>query len=198
MKPVGVLALQGGVSEHENMLRQVGASTVRVRSPEQLSGVSALVLPGGESTTLISLLDRWGLTAPLVELGGKGLPMLGTCAGAILLSSMVSEAEHTVDQRSLGLADVRVVRNSFGRQVRSFVADLSIKGLSSPFPGVFVRAPLLEPLSDRVEVLCSIAEGAVLLRQGCIWLSSFHPELTPDTRLHRLFLQSSGLLREST
>jgi 5'-phosphate synthase pdxT subunit len=143
-------------------------------------------------------MDRWGFTAPLAELGGKGLPMLGTCAGAILLCSVVSEAEHTVDQRSLGLADVRAVRNSFGRQARSFLSDLTIKGLGSPFPGVFVRAPLLEPLSDSVEVLCSIAEGAVLLRQGSIWLSSFHPELTRDARLHRLFLQSSGLLQESS
>jgi pyridoxal 5'-phosphate synthase pdxT subunit len=197
MRPVGVLALQGGVSEHEQMLREVGVSILRVRSREQLDGICALVLPGGESTTLIALLDRWGLTAPLVELAGVGLPILGTCAGAILLSRIVMEAEHPVDQRSLGLADVRAVRNRFGRQTKSFVADLMIKGLDTPFPGVFIRAPLLEPLSDRVEILCSVAEGAVLLRQGNLWLSSFHPELTRDTRLHRLFLHGSGLLRES-
>jgi pyridoxal 5'-phosphate synthase pdxT subunit len=197
MQPVGVLALQGGVSEHEHMLREVGVSTLRVRSREQLDGICALVLPGGESTTLIALLDRWGLTAPLVELGAAGLPILGTCAGAVLLSTMVSEAEHPVDQRSLGLADVRATRNRFGRQARSFMVNLLVKGLDTPFPGVFIRAPLLEPLSDRVEILCTVAEGAVLLRQGNLWLSSFHPELTRDTRLHRLFLQGSGLLRES-
>lgn len=194
MRPIGILALQGGVAEHECMLRATGVSTVRLRAPEQLCGIAALVLPGGESTTLMSLLDRWGLAEPIIALGRSGLPILGTCAGAVLLASEVCEAEHPVEQRSLRLADVRAVRNRFGRQVRSFQAELSVKGLDAPFPGVFIRAPLLEPLSDRAEVLCRVPEGAVLLRQGNLWLSSFHPELTGDSRLHRLFLRESDLL----
>jgi len=197
MRPVGVLALQGGVSEHESMLSAAGVPVLGVRRPEQLFLVDAMVLPGGESTTIIALMDRWGLTAPLRDLGMKGLPILGTCAGAILLASDVSEAEHAVDQRCLGLADVRAVRNRFGRQTRSFVADLAVEGLDAPFPGVFIRAPLLEPLSPSVDVLCTVPEGAVLLRQGNVWLSSFHPELTRDSRLHRLFLRESGLLPEA-
>jgi len=195
MGPVGVLALQGGVAEHERMLGELGVGTVRVRTPEQLDEVAALVLPGGESTTLISLMEKWGLVEPLRSKGQSGLPILGTCAGAVLLSTRVSEAEHSVVQESLGLADVQAIRNRFGRQTRSFLTELIIKGLDGPYPGLFIRAPLLHPLSDEVEVLSSIQEGAVLLRQGNIWLSSFHPELTSDNRIHRMFLWSSGLLR---
>lgn len=196
MGPVGVLALQGGVAEHERMLRELGVGTIRVRTPGQLEDVSALVLPGGESTTLISLIQEWGLTEPIRALGRAGLPILGTCAGAVLLSSQVSEAEHSVVQESLGLADVRAIRNRFGRQTRSFLTELSVLGLDDPYPGLFIRAPLLQPLSDGVQVLSSIQEGAVLLRQENIWLSSFHPELTSDGRIHRMFLRSSGLLRQ--
>ena len=194
MGPVGVLALQGGVAEHERMLGELGVETVRVRTPEQLDQVAALVLPGGESTTLISLMEKWGLVEPLRSKGQSGLPILGTCAGAVLLSTRVSEAEHSVVQESLGLADVQAIRNRFGRQTRSFLTELIIKGLDGPYPGLFIRAPLLHPLSDEVEVLSSVQEGAVLLRQGNIWLSSFHPELTSDNRIHQMFLRSSGLL----
>jgi len=172
----------------------LGFDPVAVRVPCQLEDLSALILPGGESTTLISLMDRWGLTGPVRELGRSGLPMLGTCAGAVLLSSEVTEIEHTCLQDSLGLADVRSIRNRFGRQARSFTRNLGIKGMEASFPGVFIRAPLLEPLSDQVEVLSELKEGPVLLRQGDIWLSSFHPELTCDSRLHRLFFQATGLI----
>jgi pyridoxal 5'-phosphate synthase pdxT subunit len=190
MGPVGVLALQGGVREHIEMLRRIGAEIREVRLPGDLSGISRLILPGGESTALIRLLDIWGMIGPLKTIVSAGIPVWGTCAGAILLSSEVAERDHEIDQPSLGLARVRAVRNAFGRQVHSFQQDLDITGLCRPFPGVFIRAPLLEPLSPGVEVLCSVKEGPVLLRDGRVWLSSFHPELTDDDALHRLFLES--------
>ena len=189
----GVLALQGGVEEHVSMLCGLGLSVTEVRTPSRLTGLDCLFLPGGESTTLMSLLDRWELTAPLRSLAASGLPILGTCAGAVLMSSRISEREHRIRQDSLGLADVEAVRNSFGRQKHSFQEYLAISGLDSPFPGVFIRAPLLLPLSDRVTVLCSVAEGPVMVRQGNMWLTSFHPELTGDDRIHRLFLGESGV-----
>ena len=143
---------------------------------------------------MISLMDRWGLTDPVMVMGRAGLPMMGTCAGAVLLSSEVTEIEHPCTQESLKLADVRAVRNRFGRQNRSFQRELEIEGLDLPFPGVFIRAPLLEPLSDKIEMLCELPEGAVMVRQDRIWLTSFHPELTADGSLHRLFFERSGLL----
>jgi pyridoxal 5'-phosphate synthase pdxT subunit len=188
----GVLALQGGVAEHISILRKLGYDTVEVRTPEDLGSISALFLPGGESTTMISLMNRWGLTGPLIHMGRKGFPMFGTCAGAVLLSRQISEKEHEVEQESLELADVRAIRNFFGRQNSSFIESINIHGLEEPFEGVFIRAPLLLPLSDDVDVLSSVSDGPVLLRQGNLWLSSFHPELTQDNRLHRLFLKSSG------
>ncbi len=175
------------------MLRAVGAEVVEVRLPEDLDGIEALVLPGGESTTLIRLLDRWSLADPIRALARSGLPVWGTCAGAILLCSEISESEHEIRQRSLGVARVRAVRNAFGRQLHSFVQDLCIEGLDEPFPGVFIRAPLLQPMDPAVRVLSKVEEGAVFLREGSVWLSSFHPELTGDSRVHELFL---GLSRE--
>ncbi len=192
MKPrIGVLALQGGVSEHTDMLDALGCTSVAVRRPEDLDGIQGLVMPGGESTTLIKLLIRWDLVSPVRELAGAGIPIWGTCAGSILLSSEISEKNHKVNQPSLELAPVRAERNSFGRQVASFQEDLVIKGLDKPFPGVFIRAPLLHPLSDRAEILCSVREGAVFIRYENIWLSSFHPELTDDTRVHRMFIEEA-------
>lgn len=190
---VGVLALQGGVKEHRTILHTLGLNVVPVRTPEALNSISALFLPGGESTTLILLLDRWGLTEPIISMGKGGFPIFGTCAGAVLLASEIFEKEHPVKQKSLGLAKVRAIRNYFGRQAKSFIEDVSVSGLSAPFRGVFIRAPMLQPLSSEVQVLSSIDEGPAMLRQNNLWLSSFHPELTGDARLHRLFLQSSGL-----
>lgn len=186
---IGVLALQGGVAEHMGMLRSVGARPVAVRRSKDLEGVQGLVLPGGESTALIKLIRRWRLADAIASLAESGIPLWGTCAGAVLLSSRISEREHRVEQPSLGLAPVHAIRNRFGRQVESFQEPLAVAGLKDPFPGVFIRAPLLEPLEDSVEVLASVREGAVFLRSGRIWLSSFHPELTSDSRLHRLFCE---------
>jgi 5'-phosphate synthase pdxT subunit len=192
MKPcIGVLALQGGVSEHISMLQSIGCSAVEVRLPGDLPGIDGLIIPGGESTALIKLLQRWSLVLPLRKLAGSGIPVWGTCAGAILLSSEITEKSHRVNQPALELAPVRAERNSFGRQSASFQEDLVIKGLDAPFPGVFIRAPLLFPLSENAEILCSVEEGAVFVRSGNIWLSSFHPELTDDTRIHKMFTEEA-------
>ncbi len=190
MKPrIGVIALQGGVSEHLQMLHNIGCATVAVRSLQDLDGIDGLIIPGGESTVLIKLLLRWQLITPIKELAGSGIPVWGTCAGSILLSSEITEKSHKVNQPSLELAAVRAERNSFGRQSASFQEELTIKGLDSPFPGIFIRAPLLYPLSSEAEVLCSVDEGAVFIRCGNVWLSSFHPELTDDARIHRMFIK---------
>ncbi len=197
MPTVGVLALQGGVAEHTSILTELGCDVNEVRTPDELESISAIILPGGESTTLISLMNRWELTRPLMAMGKAGFPIFGTCAGAVLLSKEIDEKEHEVKQSSLGLADVKAVRNYFGRQTSSFVESIDVTGLAEPFPGVFIRAPLLLPLSGSVEVLSSVEDGPVLLRQNNLWLSSFHPELTPDSRIHRLFLEHHGILKGS-
>ncbi len=176
---------------------QLGCDVKEIRTPDELESISALILPGGESTTLISLLNRWELTSPLRSMGEDGFPIFGTCAGAVLLSKEIDEKEHEISQNCLGLADVKAVRNYFGRQTSSFLESIIVTGLAEPFPGVFIRAPLLLPLSDDVEVLSSVEDGPVLLRQNNLWLSSFHPELTPDSRIHRLFLESQGILKGS-
>ncbi len=197
MPSVGVLALQGGVAEHISILIELGCEVKEIRTPDELESISALILPGGESTTLISLMNRWELIGPLRAMGEDGFPIFGTCAGAVLLSKEIEEKEHEVSQNSLRLADVRAVRNYFGRQTSSFVETINVVGLSELFEGVFIRAPLLLPLSDEVEVLSQVQDGPVLLRQRNLWLSSFHPELTPDSRIHRLFLESHGILKGS-
>ncbi|PIE52472.1 pyridoxal 5'-phosphate synthase glutaminase subunit PdxT [Candidatus Fermentibacteria bacterium] len=194
MKPViGVLALQGGVIEHVQMLRTLECSTREIRLPEHLKGLQALVIPGGESTALIKLVRRWNLAEPINNTVSAGLPVWGTCAGSILLSSRVTEREHKVNQESLALAPVTAERNRFGRQIASFQADLKITGIEETYPGVFIRAPLLIPDSDEIQVLSSVKEGPVFLRYRNVWLSSFHPELTDDSRVHALFLRESGI-----
>ncbi len=194
MQSVGVLALQGGVAEHATILRELNFNVIEIRTPDILDSISALFLPGGESTTLLFLMNRWGLTEPIKRMGENGFPIFGTCAGAVLLSSHISEMEHEIKQESLRLADVKAIRNYFGRQTGSFIEDISIQGLEDTFRGVFIRAPLLQPLSEKVDILSSVDDGPVLVRQDNLWLSSFHPELTSDNRLHRLFLERSGLL----
>ena len=190
---VGLISLQGGVIEHVRSFVRLGLSVRQVRLPEQLEGVSAIVLPGGESTTLMGLLKRWGLTEPLSRMVREGVPTWGTCAGAVLLSKEVSERERgSLDQPALGLVPVRAIRNAFGRQAHSCTEMLSVQGLAEPYRGVFIRAPLLQPLSAEVEILASVLEGPVFLRSGNVWLSSFHPELTDDSRIHRMFMEESG------
>jgi 5'-phosphate synthase pdxT subunit len=184
MTTVGVLALQGDVREHLNTLDSLGVSAVPLKKPEQLEVLDALVIPGGESTTIGKMAVRFGLLDPLKRAIEGGLPTYGTCAGLILLSGSVVEG----DQPLLGALDVVVRRNAFGRQNESFESDLDILGLDEPFHAVFIRAPWVEKVGSEVEVLAMIDEHPVMVRQGKILASSFHPELTGDERIHRMLL----------
>ena len=171
---IGVLALQGAFREHARMLRAAGADAVEVRLPEQLDGLDGLVIPGGESTTILKLASLYGLDDAI---RGFAAPVFGTCAGMILL-----------DRDHLGLADLVVDRNAYGRQVASFEADLELEGEERPFRGVFIRAPRVRDVGPQVEVLAELDGEPVLLRDGRVLVAAFHPELTDDARIHRQFL----------
>jgi 5'-phosphate synthase pdxT subunit len=187
---VGVLALQGAFREHREVLDALGVEAVEVRTAEPLGALDALILPGGESTTMSKLLDTAGLRAPLTELLADGLPVLGTCAGMILLAREVVDGRP--DQRPFGVIDVAVRRNAYGRQRDSFEADLDVAALAGgPFPGVFIRAPRIESVGDEVDVLARHDDHAVLARHGRVWVASFHPELSGDLRLHEQFLSDA-------
>ncbi len=188
MKRIGILALQGAVGEHAETLTRLGVEPVAVKRPEQLEGVDALVLPGGESTTMSMLLESSGLFDPIQKLLEDGLPALGTCAGMILLATDVFDGRS--DQRSFGTVDMRVRRNGWGRQVDSFEADIPVDGLGDEaFHAVFIRAPRVESVGAAVDVLACIDDEPVLCRSGSTIVSSFHPELSGDLRIHQLFLQ---------
>ena len=183
----GVLALQGAFREHREAFETLGSEVVEVRLPQDLAGIDALVLPGGESTTIEKLLDTSGLREPLVGLLAEGLSVLATCAGLILLATEVRDGRS--DQRPLGVLDCTVRRNGYGRQRESFEAALDIEGLrGGPFRGVFIRAPVIERVGVGVEVLAEHAGDPVLVRHGALWVATFHPELAGDLRLHQRFL----------
>lgn len=181
---VGVLAIQGDVREHLEALRRSGAEAVAVKTPEELGALDGLVIPGGESTTIGKLCERFGLVEPIRQRLEMGMAALGTCAGLIYLSAAVTEGT----QPLLGALDVIVERNAFGRQNDSFETDLAISGLERPFHAVFIRAPWVEKTGDGVEVLARVDDHPVMVRQGRILATSFHPELTSDDRIHRMFL----------
>ena len=184
-----MLALQGDVVEHVGALRRAGAEVAEVRTPEDLAGVEALVVPGGESTTVIRLLDRFALTEPIKARVRDGMPFWGTCMGMIVAARDVAE----LDQPTLGLIDVTVRRNAFGRQVDSAEVPLSIPALgAAPFPAVFIRAPWIERTGAAVETLAKRDGHGVMVRQGNVLGTSFHPELTGDDRVHAYFL---GMVR---
>lgn len=191
---VGVLALQGAFALHVAALRRAGADAVEVRTPADLVGLDGLVLPGGESTTISFLLDSSGLRRPLDVAIAAGLPVFGTCAGVILLATEVVDGRD--DQRSFGALDVRVRRNGYGRQVDSFEADLRTSvGVGGGAAGglvhaVFIRAPLIEEVGGKVEVLAEFEDHPVLVRQGSVLAATFHPELSGDDRLHRWFVSA--------
>ncbi|MGH2840715.1 MAG: pyridoxal 5'-phosphate synthase glutaminase subunit PdxT [Solirubrobacteraceae bacterium] len=175
---MGVLALQGGFAAHKRTLRALGADVREVRVPADLDGIDGLVIPGGESTTMTLGIEREGLAEPLRELGGAGTPILGTCAGMIML-----------DRAHLGLMDMEAKRNAFGRQVRSFEADLDIAGIDgAPLRAVFIRAPWIASYGDGVEILAELEGHPVAARQGSMLAVAFHPELGRDTRVHEAFL----------
>jgi len=183
---VGVLAVQGAVREHRDLLTSLGAETHAVRRPEELTQCDALVLPGGESTTMIKLLDIFELLAPIRERISEGLPVFGTCAGMILLADRILDG--TSDQTTIGGLDVTVRRNAFGRQVDSFEEDLDFAGLDDPVHAVFIRAPWIEQVGPDVEVLARATGRIVAVRQGNLMATSFHPEVGSDGRIHKLFL----------
>lgn len=185
---VGVLALQGAFREHQRILAVCGVETEQIRKPEQLAKISALVVPGGESTTMGKLLNEFNLLEPIKKLGEQGLPIFGTCAGMILLAKGIVGS----DQPRLGLMDINVERNAFGRQVDSFEADLDIPVLGEePFRAVFIRAPYIQSVENSVEALTSYDGKIIFARQGRFLAAAFHPELTGDLRVHRYFLENS-------
>jgi 5'-phosphate synthase pdxT subunit len=181
---IGVLALQGGFEAHERMLRRLGADTLQVRVPADLEGIDALVIPGGESTTMTLGIERERLREPLREFAAAGRPVLGSCAGLIML-----------DRSHLGLMDIAADRNAFGRQIRSFEADVEVHGIEGgPMRGIFIRAPWIAEHGAAVEVIGSVDGRDVAARQGHLLAVAFHAELGEDDRLHRLFLD---LVREA-
>lgn len=194
---IGVLALQGDVREHLAALAESGARSLPVRRPEELEAVDGLVLPGGESTTMSRLLSTFELLGPLRDRLSGGMPAYGSCAGMILLAKEVLDGRP--DQQQLGALDVVVRRNAFGRQVDSFECDMAFRGLDTDVHAVFIRAPWVESTADHVEVLARVPESRaagpaagriVAVRQGVVMATAFHPELTGDHRVHRLFTET--------
>ena len=181
---IGVLALQGDFAEHIERLEAIGVRAVEVRLPEQLDHIDALIIPGGESTTITRLLDIYALRAPIRRLGAGGLPIWGTCAGAIVLAKRATD----LDRPNLALMDIDVRRNAFGRQVDSFEENLDIPALGpAPFHAVFIRAPVIDRAGPGVEVLARLPDGGIVAaRERNLLATSFHPELTADDRFHRL------------
>lgn len=186
---VGVLALQGAFREHIMTFEALGVSGVAVRLPEQLGELSGLVIPGGESTAIGKLMRTYGFYDAIRQQHGAGMAVWGTCAGAILMAKNVLDA--LPDQETLGLMDIEIRRNAYGRQVDSFEADLDVKGVDDgPFRGVFIRAPWIESVTDGAESLARHDGHIVAARQGDLLATTFHPELTGDPRIHRYFLES--------
>jgi 5'-phosphate synthase pdxT subunit len=183
---IGVLALQGGFIEHIKMLSGLGADAVPVYNPCDLEGIDGLIIPGGESTAILNLLHTSGLYALIQKKALAGMPVMGTCAGMVLMAKTLADD----GMETLALMDISIRRNAFGRQVDSHEAELSIPALGGkPFPGVFIRAPIVEGVSPQVDVLCRLDNSTVVgARQGDFLALSFHPELSRDTRLHRYFL----------
>ena len=188
---VGVLALQGAFEAHQHVLHDLGVETVQVRTPAELELVDALVMPGGESTTMSHLLVTSGLFESIDARLKQGMPVFGTCAGMILLAKGVLDGRS--DQKSFGAIDIDVKRNAYGRQIDSFETDIEVDGLVEDFHAVFIRAPQIARCGEGVTVLARHGQDIVLARQGSVMVASFHPELTSDTRIHSLF---TGLLQE--
>jgi 5'-phosphate synthase pdxT subunit len=184
---VGVLALQGAFREHEQMLNSMGVATRQIRLPRDLDGIDRLIIPGGESTTIGKLLVLYELLVPIQQRIMAGMPVWGTCAGAILLSRTIVDGRP--DQPSLRVMDIESRRNAFGSQLDSFEADISMVGLADPFHAVFIRAPILEKPSGSCRAIATLPDGRIVAaRQDGMLATSFHPELTQDNRIHALFL----------
>lgn len=184
---IGVLALQGAVAEHMRSLEAAGAHAVAVKRPEQLDELQGLIIPGGESTTIGKLMRKYGFIEALRGFAAAGKPIFGTCAGLICLAERV-EGQQGPEEPHLRLMDMTVLRNAFGRQRESFEADLNVKGIEHPVRAVFIRAPLIQSVGERVDVLCEVNGEIVTARQDSLLACSFHPELTSDVSLHRYFV----------
>jgi pyridoxal 5'-phosphate synthase pdxT subunit len=182
---VGVVAIQGDFEKHLLAVRDCGVEAVEVRTPEDLAGVNRVIIPGGESTTVGKLMERFGLGPALIIAGRAGLPIWGTCMGMIILARAIKDRE----QYSLGLLDIEVTRNAFGAQVHSFEDEVTIAGLDAPVMGVFIRAPIVSQLGDGVSVIAEYDGKIVGVRQRNVIGTSFHPELNDDRSLHRFFLE---------
>jgi 5'-phosphate synthase pdxT subunit len=184
---IGVLAVQGAFAEHIAILNKLGVEALPVRLPRQLAGLDGLIIPGGESTSISKLITDYNLADEIVNLAENGLSVLGTCAGMIILASEISDGSKV---KPLGLMKIGARRNAFGRQKESFETELSIPVLGNePFPGVFIRAPLIATSNSNVEILAKLPDGtSVAARQGKLLVSAFHPELTDDSRFHQYFL----------
>ena len=187
---IGILAVQGDVREHARAILEVGGEPIEVRLPRDLVGLDALILPGGESTAMRKLIERYGLRDPILALAAGGAPLYGTCAGMILLADRIADGDEPV----LRLLDVTVQRNAYGRQLDSFEADIEIPSLGeAPMHAVFIRAPVVSEVGPGVEVLARDPDGRpIAVRQGRVLATAFHPELTGDRRLHRLLLELIG------
>ncbi len=181
---IGVLALQGAVSEHIDMLKRSGADALPVRKPSEIESIDGLVIPGGESTTMGRLVKAFDLEDVIRKRFSEGMPIYGTCAGMILLSSEIEG----FDQFKFGFIHLTIVRNAFGRQIDSKEIDLSVKGFDTPFHAIFIRAPVGKNPGEGVEVLSEVPEGIVLAREKNVLVSAFHPELGNDTRIHSYFI----------
>jgi 5'-phosphate synthase pdxT subunit len=184
MTKAGVLALQGDFREHANAFADLGATPVEVRTAEQLAGVDCLAIPGGESTTIAKLARAFDLVEPIRERARNGMPIIGTCAGMIVLAERVHGGEPL-----FGLMDITVRRNAYGRQVDSFEADLDVRGIDHRVRGVFIRAPRIEQIGEDVEVLATFEEDPVVMEQRNLVVASFHPELVGETGLHEYLLR---------
>ena len=185
---IGILALQGDFIEHIHMLEKLGIKTAEIRKPGELDQIKGLIIPGGESTTMMKLMHSFGLIDPIKQFAAGKLPVWGTCAGLICIANNVHNPDST-PMETLGLMNITVKRNAFGRQVDSFETTLQIAELhDGPFPGVFIRAPYIEKAGKGVEVLATLPDGRIVAaRQGNLLATSFHPELTSDSRFHRYF-----------
>jgi 5'-phosphate synthase pdxT subunit len=188
---IGVLALQGAVSEHIHMLEKAGAKGVPVKKTEQLHEIDGIIIPGGESTTIGKLMRAYGFIEALRDFSGGGKPIFGTCAGLIIIAKEISNQEDA----HLRLMDITVSRNAFGRQRESFETELTVKGIEGPVRAVFIRAPIIERAGNEVEILATFNGKIVAARQGHLLAASFHPELTDDCRMHEYFLR---MVKEAT
>lgn len=185
MGRIGVLGLQGAVNEHIKQIEALGLEAIIVKTPQQLEQIDGLILPGGESTTMRKLIDRYHFFGPLKEFHSEGKPIFGTCAGMVLVAKELVGSEDS----HLQIMDITVKRNAFGRQIASFEAALDIAGLADPFKGVFIRAPYIERAGENVEVLAKYDGKIVAAREGNVLACAFHPELTTDTRILQMFVE---------